>query len=287
MARKIATIQNEILSKMQTDVKDKNGTPVLTSPSTVAVYYTLSFIIATTIAVFEQIFDLFIVNSEKLIGTIPPTTGVWWAYMIKKFQYGDILLLDTDSTSPTYLSSIYAVPNTSKQIITRVSANRNIDGNIVIKVAKGTTTIEALTSSELQGLQAYANEISPLALVECYSYDPDLLAITGTFYIDGQYSATVGADIELAINNYLATISSETNFNGTLQVIDLEVALRAVAGVKDLVLERANARANAATYPGEGVDLVLAQTLVQRNYNSVAGYVNYDSVNSSITIIVA
>ena len=284
MARSIAQIKAPIIAQIQA-IQKPDGSFAYTSPSSVAIFNTLAFIVAAAIAFFEQIHDLFLTNSEALIGTIPPATGTWWAYMIKQFQYGDILVLDVDPTSPTYLSSIYALINPVNQIITRVGVKRNIDGNIVIKVAQGTDTIIPLTAPQLAGLQAYANELTPLAVVECYSLNADLLATTTTFYIDGQYSDTISDDIIVAINNYLATISSVDNFDGTFSVIDFEVAMRAVNGVNDLVVNSLNIRADGATFPTGGVSLVDANTLIQRNYVSVAGYINYDSSNSTLTLI--
>jgi hypothetical protein len=279
MARTTAYWKQQILNQLEAPEVGCN------SPSQVSKYNTIAYIVAASIAVFDQLLDLFRVEIDGKIDSINPATTPWYGRKALEFQNGDIVLLQLDSTASNYLSYYYAIIDTSKRIITRVGISVTADKDVLVRVAKGTDTLTPLDSTELSNLQAYFDEISPAdAVIRAVSINPDLVAITGTFYYNGQYTTTMLDDIKEGVKNYLATLSNATNFTGVFKVIDLEIYLRQITGMHDLKLSDVECRQDAVSF-GAGVPMVSAYTLVQTAYNSKAGYMDFDDANSVINLV--
>jgi hypothetical protein len=82
------------------------------------------------------------------------------------------------------------------------------------------------------------------------------------------YSAVIKDNVISAITNYLSAIP----FDGVLRVSDLELTIKSVTGVNDVVLSTVKARPNATAYPG-GVDLGAGTAILNRRYSTQAGYI--------------
>lgn len=279
MARTTAHWKQQILNQLEAPEVGCD------SPSQVSKYNLLAYIVGASIAVFDQLLDLFRVEIDSKIDSINPATRPWYGRKALEFQNGDVVLIQLDSSQSNYLSAYYPIIDASKNIVTRVGISATADKNVLVRVAKGTDTLGPLSAPELANLQAYFDEIAPAdAVVVAESIDPDLVAITGTFYYNGQYTSTVLEDIKTGVKNYLATLSSGSNFTGVFKVIDLEIYLRQITGMQDLKISDIECRQNVVAF-GSGIPMVTAYTLIQTAYNSKAGYMDFDDANSTINIV--
>jgi hypothetical protein len=71
-----------------------------------------------------------------------------------------------------------------------------------------------------------------------------------------------------AINTFFASLP----FDGSMKLLDLEIAIRNVQGVNDVVFQNVQARADGTSF-GSGTYLVQSQTVVGRIWPTVAGYI--------------
>lgn len=261
MARSIDTIQQQIIESKEAD-------PVLnvrlTSTSKRAIWRLWSFITAVAINILEQAIDVMVAVTEAMVAAAAPGTPTWVQAQVFKFQYS--------SSTPQVvqlinLAPVYPVVDTSLRIITRCSVTTDVNNTVTIKVAKGEPPV-ALASGELDALQSYIDVMGVAGVsYNVVSLAADRLMVAADVYYTGLYAAVIQADVIAAIDAYLAGIP----FNGRIKVSDLEIAIRDVTGVEDVVLKNVVARAAATAY-GSGTALVLNNTTASRFWPTLAGY---------------
>jgi hypothetical protein len=260
MARTIDTIQQQIIDA-------KNATTELsglTSDSRRSSWILWTRITAIVIAFFEQLNDVFKSEIEGIVAVGSPSTPQWIQDRVFKFQY--------DATNPQVLEIINLVPqypvvNTDLRIVTRCSVKSNLSNYVNVKVAKGTTP-EPLTSPQVSALQNYVTTIGTAGInYQVQSYDSDKLYVGATIYYKGQYSAIILDSVKAAIEGYLSNIP----FDGQFILSNLELAIKAVAGVNDVVFNNVYARANTTDFV-DATKLVYDNQLLLRNWNTIAGY---------------
>lgn len=254
MARTIAQIKQQMVDEKnaQSDLND------LTSTSQTAIWNLVLFVVATGIALFEQLQDIFKEEIEALVALAAPATPQWIQDRVFKFQY--------DSTTPQVVTLVdfvpgYATVNENKRIITRCSVKTDVNRLVKIKVAKSDPPA-ALASAEKTSLESYLDHILPAGIQRnVISLAADRLYVDAEIFYNGQYSATIETDVIDAINNYL----SELPFDGIVKISAIEDAIQAVAGVDDVVINTVKARPNATPFSGA--------TTVARIWETVAGYI--------------
>jgi hypothetical protein len=177
---------------------------------------------------------------------------------VLEFQYSD--------TVSQYIQLVNLIPqypiiDTSLRIISRATAITNGNGKVSVKVATGEPP-QALTAPQKTALNDYLVIIAG-AGTKCIvtSGDADRLAIFADIYFDGQFISSIKTDVPAAINNYLATIP----FNGIVKISDIELAIKAVRGVTDVVLNNLYARLSGTVFS--------ATTPMSRTYATGAGYI--------------
>lgn len=267
MARKIAEIQQQILDNIAAD--DVLG-PLLTSTSKRAIHRLFAFIIATAIALHEQLLDIFKTEVEGIAASAVPATPAWLQKKIFEFQYSsDIpqVIQVVDPLSPPY----YPVVDESLRIITRCSVSPTQGGRVQIKVAKGDPP-EELTADEKTALAAYVQPPNGIGIAGVeyviVSSPSDKLRIQADIYYEGNYSQTIQASVKDAISAFLAAIP----FNGVVKVSDLEKAIRNVPGVSDILIYNLQARPD-STPIGSATYLVQDRKTLSRLWNTSAGYI--------------
>jgi hypothetical protein len=162
----------------------------------------------------------------------------------------------------------YPVTDTSLRLITRCSVVTTISNQVIVKVAKSEPPT-ALNSTELSSLQSYINNIGIIGVnYNCQSLASDKLMIDAEVYYDGQYSTVISATVIDAINTFLARLS----FNGILKVSDIELAIRNVVGVNDVLLKNVKMRSDATPFV-DGIFLIQNNTVISRLSPTVSGYV--------------
>ncbi|CAB4126204.1 hypothetical protein UFOVP153_44 [uncultured Caudovirales phage] len=281
MARTIAQIQAQIVATKEAQPELAG----LTSTSKRAIWNLWTFVIATCIGIFEQLLDSFMANVETQVAQSAGASILWLQAKMFEFQY--------DSAVPQIVQLINTVPqypivDPTKRIITACSVTSDLSNQVVLKVAKS-DPFEALGSSELSSAQGYINTIGAAGIIyNVLSLNPDQLYVEATIYGQGQYSAILKQNVIDTLNSWLQTLS-KTNFNGAIKISDLEGVIRNVEGVNDVVLNNVRGRDDASLFAA-GIDLVFNNALVQRQWNTVAGYAIQETTsgktfNDSLTFI--
>ncbi len=286
MARSIPVIYNQLLQQkaQQSELSDLNST------SQVSKWNLWLWITAAGQNLFEQLCDLFQANLETQIANAPVFTPMWIAQMCKLFQYSStspqVVQLIGSQTYP-YLTIQYPVQNSSLCPVTKASVTSTTNQQLLIKVATGIPGSlvpldggPGTTGPIVTALVSYLNEVlTPDTHYVIINNEADQLFIQANVYYNASYSGVIKQNMDTAINNYLASIP----FNGVVTVSDLEAAMLAVPGVNDIVLvnlfwrEYTQTGLTGSVYPNNSFynmqKLVDSQSLVYRNYQTIAGYV--------------
>jgi len=264
MARTIAQIQAQIIAT-------KNAQPELaglTSTSKRAIWNLWTFVVAACIAIFEQLLDSFLTEVETQVAQSAGASVLWLQAKMFQFQY--------DATTPQVIQLINTVPqypvvDANKRIITACSVTSSLSNQVSIKVAKSSPFV-ALATAELTAAQSYINTIGAAGITyNVISLNADKLYVQAQIYYQGQYSTVIQQNVIDAINSFLQNLSI-VNFNGSMKISDLEGAIRNVAGVNDVVLNNVRGRDDASSF-SNGIDLVLNNTVISRQWNTIAGYI--------------
>ena len=260
MARSVATIQALIVTNFQAQPE----LAAANSTSKRAIWYLLTFIVATAINVFEQLLDLFKANITAIVALSAPATPKWLQAKIFNFQYSatnpqNIQLINTVPT--------YAVVDPTLLLITRTSVKTSLANTVAIKAAKLTPPV-ALLAPELSALQSYINSIGIAGInYTVTSANPDQIFIQATVFYQGTYAAIILQSVTAAIATFLANLA----FDGSMKVSDLENTIRNVTGVNDVVLQNVTVRRDQDTV-AQGTVLIQNQTEVARLWATIAGY---------------
>ena len=264
MARTIAEIKQEMM-----DTKDTlSALSGLTSTSQVSIFGNIFYVTAVEVSILEQLIEAYIADIETIITEQAVGSTPWLRAKVLKFQYGDNVVLDT-----TTFAIDYAIIDATKQIITRCSVKET--GNLIVqvKVAKSDPPA-ALSGAEVTALEDYIDVIKPAgSQAIIISLAADRLEISGTVYYEGQYSADIQTNVETALTSYMSNLSTATNFDGTVRIVDVQDAIQGVAGVKDVNFSEIAARANTTTFAARTIIYNLASGINIREYLTYAGYV--------------
>ena len=261
MARTIEQIQKSIIEQIQ-------ATPELAeanSTSRRAIWRLFAYVQASAILLLEQIIDVFTLENDIKISKAIPATASWLNAKILEFQYS--------ATNPQIVELIdfapaYPVIDASLRIISRCSVTTTISNQVIIKVAKSEPPV-ALTSTELNSLQSYVNQIGIVGVnYNCQSLTADKIHIEAEIYYDGQYSTVIAGTVTAAINSFLSNLS----FNGVLKVSDIEIAIRNVVGVNDILIRNLKMRDDTTAF-ANGTFLIQNNTVISRVFPTISGYV--------------
>jgi len=262
MARTVAVIQAQIIAFIASNnnltYQDENNITrnITYNTSKRAFWNVLAFVIASCIAYFEQLFDQYVTNIEAQVAQSAAASVLWIQAKMFTFQW--------DSSNPQIVALINGVPqypevDDTLQIITGCSVTVDTDNSVLVKCATGNPFTE-LTTPQVQAAQAYISLIGDAGITyDVLSQGPDRLYIYGQVYFNGQYSAIISANVISAVTNYLQTLS-QTNFNGTIKISDLENVIRGVTGVNDVTLQNVVGRNINQAY-GSGTPLIVNYTL--------------------------
>jgi len=260
MARTIDQIQQEIIAQ-------KEATPELSglSGSRRAMWRLWTRVIATIQATAEQLADVFKSDIEKQLAKGAPSTPLWIQDQVFKFQYDAInpQVLVMDNFAPSY-----ATVDETLKIVTRCSVKADFSNVVNVKVAKSDIP-EPLDNSEKSALQDYVTMIGTAGINYLVSSsESDKLYVEADIYYRGQYSAIISDTVKTAISSFLSSIP----FDGTLLLSDLEIAIKSVAGVKDVVLKNVYARKDITSF-ASATKLIENNTIILRGWDTIAGYI--------------
>ena len=271
MARTVAQIKQSML-----DAKNADPTlSTLTSTSQTAKWNLYYFIVASCIAIFEQLQDIFKTELETIASTAAPSTPQWTRNKVLKFQTGDVAELNTT----TYVIE-YPTITPANQILTRCAVITAPNRTVLIKVAKSEPPAP-VSGGELAELQSYVETFNPAGIAfTLVNEDSDKMEVAATIYYNGQYSSVVATNVEAALNSYMANLP----FNGVISTQAVVDAMQAVEGVISVSLTRILVRRDTVAY-GLGVTLYNLSTGVDVvQYQTIAGYVTEETTASHLFV---
>ena len=267
MARTVAAIQTQIETELVANFAAVGVTIDPTKWSKRNMMRLFCYIFAVSTAYLEQLMDVLKTSLEATASQSAAASPLWIQAQMFDFQYSatDPQIIQLINTVPQY-----PVVDATKRIITACSVTSTTPNEVTIKVAKS-DPFQALATAELSAAQGYINYLGTAGInYTVVSLDADRIYIDANIYYQGQYSSVIQANVIAAIDAFLQNLSI-TNFDGSLKMTDLENVIRNVQGVNDVVL--VNVRGRAAADPfANGIDLILNQKVVQRLWNTVAGY---------------
>ena len=266
MARSIDTIQQQEIDFLVAAAASAGLTPAIDPTQWADEDYRqlLTFAMASGMAISEQLWDAYMTDVEAIVVAAPPQTGAWFQKKMFEFQYNasDPQVLVLDATTTTYA---YPTIIPTDKVIKFCAVTAGSLGTTLIKIADASTS--AMSAPIIAAAQSYANVIAaPGLYYTVISLDADRFYVQADINYRGEYSAVISANVITAITNYLAGIP----FNGIVDLTDLTVAIRAVAGVISVVFNNIQARANTTAY-GSGTNLVFGNTVIANDWQTVAG----------------
>jgi hypothetical protein len=267
MARTVAQIKQSMIDAKNAD----SNLSDLTSTSQTAKWNLYFFIVASCIAIFEQLQDLFKTDLEAIASSAAPSTPQWTRNKVLKFQTGDVAELNT-----TTFTIDYPTINTANQIITRCAVITAPNRTALIKVAKNDPP-EPLSGTEEAELTTYIDTWNPAGIsYTIINQDSDKMEVVADIYYNGQYASVIQANVVAALESYMATLP----FNGQISTQGVVDAIQQVNGVSSVSLSRILVRRDTVAY-GSGVTLFnLATGVDSVTYTTYSGYVVEETTSS-------
>ena len=247
----------------------------LTSTSQTALWNLWFFIVASCIAIFEQLQDNFKSDLETIASNAIPNTPQWTRKKVLEFQYSNTISQVSELNTTTFVVG-YPVVNTNYNILTRCAVVTENNNNVTIKVAKADPPT-SLSTPEYNALVDYVTTWQSVGLTyNVVSRASDKMEVVADVYYDAQYSPTIQTDVIAAIESYMANLP----FNGVVSNQAIVDAIQAVLGVSNVKLTRVLVRRNTQAYGG-GVTLYNLATGVDAvKYQTYAGYVEEETTAS-------
>jgi hypothetical protein len=239
----------------------------LNTPSRVARWRLMLWVVAVAIWVHEQLWELFRAEVEDLAARSSVGTRRWYVDQALSFQYGFDLVEGDDGVFR------YETDEPAARIIAR-AAVKDQTGIVLMKVAKlDAGALVPLSNPERIAFAAYMVQVKMAgSILNILTAVPDLLKVNMTVYYDplvmngsGQLILdTAVKPVEDAIRGYLAALP----FNGMYRNTSLVDAVQAAEGVENPVLTLVQAKYGLLPYETITVE-----------YEASAGHMIIDPAN--------
>lgn len=275
MARSKAVIKAQVISYI-------SGIPIIsqlvTNPSQVQYNNNFIDIVARAINFLEQLMDVLKTDLEDKISKGAVGNSLWVQdKILNYFQYS--------ATNPQVIELINGVPayptvDANLRIVTRCSINTDALNVCVVKVAKNNPP-EVMLTAEVNALSSFLNQGGDGTLIgngrgmgfagvyyKVNSYDADKLYLDAEIIYNGQYASIIKSSVEAAINDYLSNIP----FDSKVNVLDLEIKIKSVTGVADVIINDMAVRADTTLF-ADKTYLVQSKTTILSSYPTYAGYI--------------
>jgi hypothetical protein len=236
----------------------------------VAIWNLLAYVVAVAINLYEQIQVLFSAQVESYITQTAAGSDTWLVAFVKRFQYST-----TVNQIAQYINNQYTYPviNTALQIITQVAVVTNQPGNRTVKIASNSAPI---SPAALSALQTYFENGAPTGIYTTWiNSAADFILVGANITYDGQYAATIVSDVTNALTNFFANFNT-ANFNGIIEMSQIQNVIFNVAGVKDVTITKVEARPSFVA-PANAYQLIENSQVLLPNYNPYAGYLIADT----------
>lgn len=262
--KQLALTAKDNIKAIRKDIYDEvindNDLALIQSPSQDATWEFWASLWAYLSWLLHSFWIVYQARLKKAALEVIPHNEHWYSVKALQFQLGDTL----DATNGKV---IYPLIDESKQIVKAASVKSTSNGDVILKVAKKNALgLEPLSSPELIAFRGYMNSIQDAGVsLFVVSQNADLLKVL----IDVYYNpiiplATMRANVEVAINNYLQNLP----FDGIVRITKLIDAIQAVEGVVDIEIKDCQA---STSYTSSS-----SFVPVEVFYETVAGYINID-----------
>lgn len=259
----MTTLNDLVLVNDYQDLLSKLTTNSKVSETNLWIYNT-----AVQIWALEQQMNEYRTEIDSVIDKSFVTTSSWWINQVLLWQEGDSIEINQAD-----FNLYYPVVDENKRKIGSCAVKEQ-GGKLILKI-RGKDT-DLLSPTQLVEFTTYVNEVKPVGTqVAIWNYPSDKLKLYMTIKYNKQYDlATIKANVEATINDYIKNIEFNSDFNSN-KLID---KLQLITGVIDPRLDTAYGRPDAS----------ITYTQFQHFYNSVAGYMSIDSLfplDTTITYI--
>lgn len=204
-------------------------------------------IVAFAIWTLEQLFDNHKSEVNNMLAELKPHTARWYRSKALNFQYGHILIRDTDK----YDNKSITEEQIEKSKIIKYSAitepQEAGDNRLVVKIAtEQNGELSPILESEQKAFTAYIQEIKDAGVrINVINYSPDILQLSIDIYRDpmildenGNSRLNGGRPVELALREFM----KELPFNGELRLQELSNKLEIVEGVQIVHIVQAQSK---------------------------------------------
>lgn len=249
MARPISEIYDQMVAEKETFTELQGLQPAidtsqtllqnLTSSSRVSIWRLLLWVQAAGIHFHETMFDAHKAEVQDILAQSIPGSLPWYRDVALDYQHGDPLLYIDRKFQ-------YSAINLEKKIVTQAAAVEA--GNVLtIKVAKGASTLEKLSSAEFTAFKAYMNQRKYAGTrMSFITDDPDDLRIEYTIYFDPLVLASDGSLLSdsavFPVSDTITEFIKKLPFNSVINLTRLTDSIQNTTGVVDPVLTLAEAK---------------------------------------------
>lgn len=273
MARQISQIQLSIKNSLSLIPEFAT---LVSNNSKRSIWGLFTYVQSVAIATLEQIIDQFKTEVEAIVAAGIPGTPNWLVDKIFKFQFS---LSNPQVIQLIDLVPTYPIVDDTLRIVTRCGVKTTLSNRVFVKTAKQEPPI-ALDPAELAALQNYINTIGVAGVDYIVtSLESDKIYIDADIFYLGQYSSVIQDSVISNINTLLADLE----FVGDFKISDLELKIRQIPGVSDVLLKNVTVRQDTQLV-SEGIKLVQNQTVISRIYPTIAGYIT-DETTSGFTLV--
>lgn len=263
MARSVELIK----ALMDTQQALETALATLTNPSQTAEYELWKENVAIAINQLEQLNDILLTNIEAEVAVAAAGTEAWIKdKVLNLFQYS--------SSNPQILQLINFAPSyptidEDLRIVTRCSVKTNLNKIVQVKVAKSDPPVP-LSSLEYSSLYGFLSKIRFAGVAfNLVNLTSDKLYLDAEVFYDGQYSSTIQADVEAAMDVYFANLP----FDGVVKLSSIVDTIQAVEGVTDVVLNVVKVRADTVSLASATTIYDLSNGIDAVEYLTIAGYI--------------
>lgn len=207
----------------------------LTNDSKMSIINAFTWVVAAAIYSFETLLDVFMIDIATIFNSRINGTPSYYANAMMKWQFGDELTMNNDSTAFSY-----AQEDDTKRLISHVSYQLEYnemykDEVLILKVATGDVgKLSRLSSEQLISAKAYLNQIK-FAGVKCslVSRKGDVLVPRVTVYYDGAISKEELYD---ALDASLVEFINNVQFDSLVYAQKVIDAIKKVEHVTDVYI---------------------------------------------------
>lgn len=282
MARTIQDIQTQITTTYVANMADIGITVDTTTWSKTNLMRLFIYVVAFSINVLEQLFDIFKADVNTALAQMLPHTLQWYANKAVAFQYGFDLLPDSDvfdNTGKTDDEIAASKIVTYAAVVEQTNAYGRVYLRMKIAATNGTDLV-AVSNEVLAAFVAYMQAIKDAGVALQITTGPaDSITQTWRIFYNplvlnqngAREDGTSSTPVQDAIKTYLTSLP----FNGIYDIQKHVDAVQAVDGVKTLKLDACQTKYG--NFPYTNVDVL---------YTPDAGYLRFaDDTFLQITFI--